>query len=124
MLSFHVTLNLCVCLCSVLFRQRLLLRGSALPAVPADDGQRVGLGVEHPVVQREEVVVGEEQVQIPADRRREPLVPEESVQPVAAGYSASRGSPTLWDSLLNHCNTESQDCYNELLNCEDFALSM
>lgn len=35
-----------------------------------DDGQRVGLGVEDPVVQREVVVVGEEQVEVPAAETR------------------------------------------------------
>lgn len=33
--------------------------------VLADDGQRVSLGVKHPVVERQVVVVGEEQVEIP-----------------------------------------------------------
>lgn len=34
-----------------------------------EDGQRVSLGVEHPVVERQVVVVGEEQVEIPGGDR-------------------------------------------------------
>lgn len=39
----------------------------SVPLLLPEDGQRVGLGVEDPVVEREVVVVGEEQVEIPEE---------------------------------------------------------
>lgn len=53
-----------VCVCSVSVGNRLVLCGLVLQAALPDDGQRVGLRVEDPVLQREEVIVGEEEVQI------------------------------------------------------------
>lgn len=42
--------------------------GEVRLALP-DDGQRVSLGVEDPVVEREVVVIGEEQVEVPEGDR-------------------------------------------------------
>lgn len=48
----------------------LVLRAGrgVLQAAPSHHGQRVGLRVEHPVLGGEEVVVREQQVQIPANK--------------------------------------------------------
>lgn len=56
-----------VCNClgfSALLRGRLILCGFILQAALADDGQRVGFCVKHPVLQRKKVIVREEQIQI------------------------------------------------------------
>lgn len=42
----------------------------SVPLLLPEDGQRVGLGVEDPAVEREVVVVGEEQVEIPEETHR------------------------------------------------------
>jgi len=53
---------------SASFGRRLALRRFVPLAVLVDDGQRVGFCIKDPVLQWEEVVVGEEQVQIPEQR--------------------------------------------------------
>lgn len=54
--------------CSLSFWDSFFLCGFVLQAALANDGQRMGFSVKNPVLQWEEVIVREQQVQIPAKK--------------------------------------------------------
>lgn len=68
-LCTSVTISFALCGCSLSFRGSFFLCDFVLQAALANDGQRVGFGIKNPVLQREKVIVREQQVQIPAQTK-------------------------------------------------------
>lgn len=114
--------ELCKCVrlscwwCSVSFGDRLILCRFILQAALADDGQRMGFCIEDPVLQWEEVVIREEQVQIPEQTGK--LIPSKSglIEYFTSAFCCQPFSIITYTWRNTLCQFHSYHINNNLIN--------